>query len=313
MLVLVISKTRMETIYILELENNKYYVGVSNNHERRIERHMNGNGSEWTKLYKPIRIIDTHEKQSQFDEDNTTKQLMIEYGIENVRGGSYCKIELEEWQIRSLEAEFRGIANKCYKCGKMGHYASACSNKVNKYNNLSIEELEKLKDELLVNIQNIEEVNNGIIKYDINFTHFIRALGTLAMRCIYDDLRLVTFPLCVDFEDKILKIVKSHTKYPDKFNKIQIEQAKKEIEQATNTMLQNIRCEIDRLSNYITDNRINVRLLLINNKNQTIKLNKLLNYEGKTYNKASELVEVIKKDVEEILDTILVKLDESTH
>ena len=41
-------------VYVLKLENNKYYVGKSNDKEKRIKRHINGNGCTWTKKYNPI-------------------------------------------------------------------------------------------------------------------------------------------------------------------------------------------------------------------------------------------------------------------
>ena len=43
-------------IYILKLSNNKYYIGKSNNIFIRYRQHLNGNGSFWTKKYKPLYI-----------------------------------------------------------------------------------------------------------------------------------------------------------------------------------------------------------------------------------------------------------------
>lgn len=44
----------MSYIYILELENGNYYVGKTDGLEKRLEQHFSGQGSEWTKLHKPI-------------------------------------------------------------------------------------------------------------------------------------------------------------------------------------------------------------------------------------------------------------------
>ena len=41
-------------VYVLELEDQKYYVGKSSLKDERIQRHRNGYGSAWTKKYKPI-------------------------------------------------------------------------------------------------------------------------------------------------------------------------------------------------------------------------------------------------------------------
>lgn len=48
----------MTNIYVLKLEQNKYYIGKSNNIDIRLNDHMNGNGSQWTKKYKPIEITE---------------------------------------------------------------------------------------------------------------------------------------------------------------------------------------------------------------------------------------------------------------
>ena len=51
-----ISK-KMVFIYTLQLEKGKYYVGKTNNPQFRLESHFNSNGSEWTKLYKPLKVL----------------------------------------------------------------------------------------------------------------------------------------------------------------------------------------------------------------------------------------------------------------
>ena len=133
-----LSIIKMLTIYALQLESNKYYVGQTHrgtNATIRFQEHKSGQGSEWTKLYKPISIIETYETESLFEEDILTKKYMMKYGIENVRGGSYTKIQLDEWQIMSLEHEFKSVSDSCYKCGEKGHFAKDCDkcDKFNKY------------------------------------------------------------------------------------------------------------------------------------------------------------------------------------
>ncbi len=89
-------------IYILKLEHGKYYVGKSDDVMKRYQQHLCGNGSAWTRRYKPISLEKTIEGVSSFEEDKITKEYMSKYGIENVRGGSYVEIELDDIQKESL-------------------------------------------------------------------------------------------------------------------------------------------------------------------------------------------------------------------
>ena len=60
-------------IYILKLENNKFYIGKTENAEIRIENHFENNGSEWTKIHKPLSIIEIIPNCDNYDEDKYTK------------------------------------------------------------------------------------------------------------------------------------------------------------------------------------------------------------------------------------------------
>ncbi len=144
-------------IYALKLEKGKYYVGKTDRFEGaeiRFQEHLSGRGSEWTKMYKPISIIETYEHYSTFEEDVLTKKYMMKYGIENVRGGSYTKIDLEEWQVKSLEHEFKSVNDKCFKCGKNGHFAKHCGKgQYSEY--LSKFETEKTIEEEIARLENV--------------------------------------------------------------------------------------------------------------------------------------------------------------
>jgi predicted GIY-YIG superfamily endonuclease len=114
-------------IYALELESSKYYIGkTSRDVSIRFQEHTCAKGSEYTSMYKPVRIIEQYHSDSQFEEDILTKKYMMKYGIDNVRGGSYTKIALDEWQIKSLEHEFKSVSDCCFKCGQKGHFAEVC-------------------------------------------------------------------------------------------------------------------------------------------------------------------------------------------
>ena len=117
----------MPTIYILKCEQNRYYIGKTERSlDSRIKEHFLNNGSEWTRKYKPIKLIDTIQNADDFDEDKYTKIYMKKYGINNVRGGSYTQINLPEYSIISLEKELCSASNLCFRCNREGHFASKC-------------------------------------------------------------------------------------------------------------------------------------------------------------------------------------------
>ena len=133
-------------IYALELQSGKYYIGkTSRDVSARFDEHTRENGSEWTSLYKPVKIIENYHSDSQFEEDTLTKKYMMRYGIENVRGGSYTKLELDEWQIKALQHEFKSVSDCCYKCGQQGHFADACPEGTDEELEEKIMELEDVK------------------------------------------------------------------------------------------------------------------------------------------------------------------------
>lgn len=96
----------MVHIYVLKLENDKYYVGKSNNLDKRIDIHTNNYESLWTTKYKPLSVIETIsgcDENDDYDEDIITIKYMCTYGVDNVRGGSFITIDLPESTKRMID------------------------------------------------------------------------------------------------------------------------------------------------------------------------------------------------------------------
>jgi predicted GIY-YIG superfamily endonuclease len=84
--------------YILELENDNWYVGISSRGTTRLYEHFCGFGSKWTKKHKPIKVhtityVGDRNTASSWEKENTLS-LMAEKGWKNVRGYTWCQLEL---------------------------------------------------------------------------------------------------------------------------------------------------------------------------------------------------------------------------
>jgi len=113
-------------VYAMLCKNTKYYIGKSKNVEKRFKDHKAGKGAVWTRLNEPIEIIECMETIDPFEEDKIVKKYMLKHGIDNVRGGSYSQVELQDFQLRSLKREIWHAENKCLKCGRSGHFVMKC-------------------------------------------------------------------------------------------------------------------------------------------------------------------------------------------
>ena len=113
----------MVFIYALELESSKYYIGKTNVPFHRIEDHNDHKGSAFTKKYKPIQLIELVPDCDGFDEDKYTLKYMQKYGIDNVRGGSFCQIELNPENRITIQRMIASSTDRCFKCNECGHFA----------------------------------------------------------------------------------------------------------------------------------------------------------------------------------------------
>ena len=108
----------MVFIYILLLNENKYYIGKTHDPYKRISTHFNSGGSAWTRKYKPVNIECILKDCDSFDEDKYTLKYMEKYGITNVRGGSFVELNFSKETKNHIIRMINSVSNKCfiYQC-----------------------------------------------------------------------------------------------------------------------------------------------------------------------------------------------------
>ena len=122
----------MTSVYILRLLSGKFYIGKSKKPFERIKQHFNYKGSKWTQKYQPIEVMYIINNCDGFDEDKYTKIFMNKYGIDNVRGGSFCTMELKKEEKKFLERSIRGATDQCFLCGG-NHFINRCPMKIHTF------------------------------------------------------------------------------------------------------------------------------------------------------------------------------------
>lgn len=83
--------------YVLQLQEGKFYVGNTDNIYTRLLDHtlMTPSSSLWVKHYGPVeRVVEVARNSGKHDEHYKTLQYMTMFGWDNVRGSSYCKVQM---------------------------------------------------------------------------------------------------------------------------------------------------------------------------------------------------------------------------
>ena len=92
-------------VYVLQLEDEKIYVGITYNFNLRYAQHLCGQGAKWTRLHRPLHVLEIHPAGSYELENAKTKEFMDRCGWDNVRGGYWCQIKYRERPAKSLQKE----------------------------------------------------------------------------------------------------------------------------------------------------------------------------------------------------------------
>ena len=121
------------SIYKLNLENGKKYIGKTTDVDRRMEQHFGGTGAKVTQKFKPQsgEVID--EVPGFFSDDTEqyyTEQNIKKHGYENVRGGMYTNSKtlhkttqrnVRKYDPLSFKSSYqKKTSSGCKRCGRTG-------------------------------------------------------------------------------------------------------------------------------------------------------------------------------------------------
>ncbi len=176
------ENNRENIIYVLQCKDGKYYVGKTGDLDRRLQSHIAGSGSFWTKKYPYEKLVEVVRNADKFDEDKYVLKYMDLYGIDNVRGGSYSQMILNPDLISSINRHLITANNLCYICGNGGHLTRECPS--NKKSPLFLNNVENRRNMLNASelIENDIEPPKKIANMNNDITFSSRS-GTVYNKC----------------------------------------------------------------------------------------------------------------------------------
>jgi len=168
----------MLLIYVLELDENKYYIGKTTNPNFRLETHFDIGESVWTTKYKPIKLIELIAGCDNFDEDKYTLKYMEKYGIDNVRGGSFCEIRLSEENTNTINKMITSSIKPNNDENKYNEY-------MNKYNNL--EEINVQIKELDIQFEYVKDLNHILSGVNSSWKQYFNFLNDIIKKSNFNN------------------------------------------------------------------------------------------------------------------------------
>lgn len=102
------------------------YIGETNHLGNRWQDHLAGT-CVVTSIYKPKCYLAITICLDKYTERNVTLEYMREYGIDNVRGGPWTKIDISADERKNIKQMICSEDGSCYRCNNVGHYANTCT------------------------------------------------------------------------------------------------------------------------------------------------------------------------------------------
>jgi predicted GIY-YIG superfamily endonuclease len=119
-----------EGVYVLELAQGRVYVGHSSDIRKRVQQHMAGQGSAFTKAFPPTGVVLPRlgcvTGSPEAAERDETLRYMFLRGIQAVRGWKYVRVQMASEEERDAESNIRELFDLCRRCGHPGHFIGHC-------------------------------------------------------------------------------------------------------------------------------------------------------------------------------------------
>ena len=96
------------------MDKNKVYVGFSKKPEEIIKKHLINPKTSFLLKFKPLELIYLVPNSNKKLETDLTKNLMIEFGINNIRGGPSTASEDYSYQPKQID-DFNMLLSKFIK------------------------------------------------------------------------------------------------------------------------------------------------------------------------------------------------------
>lgn len=125
-----------QQVYVLELEGGYVYVGKAGDVGKRVQEHLQGRGAYFTSVHRPtgrvLPRLGTLTGPGDGPERDETLRQMLRVGVDMVRGWKYVSLKLSSKDRADIEGNIRELLDLCRRCGRAGHFVTACKCKTDR-------------------------------------------------------------------------------------------------------------------------------------------------------------------------------------
>lgn len=163
------EELELESLYVLELENGKYFVGSTENVIACMEQHQDGTFCDFTAVNKPIKVIEQRQMISRFNENALVQEYMAKYGVANVRGGSHVSNKMSASEVVYLQKDIMYATNKRITFGEDFNLDSTdvATFVMHDFGKFSVEEIAEMRglqeSTVLIHLERCKQFNVAIV------------------------------------------------------------------------------------------------------------------------------------------------------